>query len=251
MMRRARVLLLLACSVLLTLVAAPAFATTVWGDYFGSTVDFLGVQETTNSAGDSEPLFEEPTVVGDQLYFFPSNFTAASNGGPVLDGGTGPDQTAALLEMTLQASLGTYIETIHVAEFGDTFLAGTGTSTTGTFVGMSGVVTVLAADTPGPWSPIDFVAVFNQDTFNLVDDFGTTAWSGLASIDVAGSVAGVTQAMLQVDNFLYATSELDSSSLIQKKTTGGLVITVPEPASLGLLGLGLLGAGLLGRRRDR
>lgn len=245
MMRHLRSLLLLGCSLLLATVAAPAFATTVHGDYFGTTVDFLGVQETTNSAGDAEPLFEAPTVIGNQLFFFPSNFVAQSSGG------SGPDTTASLLEMTLQASIGTYIDTINISEFGDTSLAGAGTAVTGTFVGLSGVVTILASDTPGPWAPINFVATFDQDTFMLPGDAGSSAWAGSADIDVAGSVANVTQAYLQIDNFLFAGSEAGTSSFIQKKVDGALVITVPEPTSLALVGLGLLGAGLLGRRRDR
>lgn len=245
MMERARTLLLLGCTLLLAVVAGPAFATTVHGDYPGSTIDFLGVQETTNSDGDPEPLFEEPTVVGNSLYFFPSNFVAQSNGGD------GPDTTAALLEMTLQSTMSTYIETIEISEFGDTDLAGgAGTASTGAFVGMSGVVTILSATTPGPWTPINFVATFDQDTFALPGDAGTSSFAGLASIDVASAVPGVTQAFLQIDNFLFASSEGGTSSYIQKKVDGALVITVPEPTSLALVGLGLLGAALAGRRRD-
>ncbi len=229
----------------LLLVAAPAFATEIYGDYFGTTVNFLGVQETTNTPGDPEPLFEAPVHIGDQLLFFPSNFVAQSAGG-------GVDTTAALLEMDLQAVTGTYIEMIHLTEAGDTFLAGAGTASTGTFVGLSGVVTVLGADDPGDVGQlINFVGIFDQDTFDLTNDAGATAWLGSIDIDVAAAVPNVTLAHLQIDNFLFAASEATTSALIQKKASGALIITVPEPTSLALMGLGVLGAAVIGRRRTR
>jgi hypothetical protein len=245
MMERSRYLVLvwLGCSLLF---AAPAFATTIHGNYNGSTIDFLGVQETTNSAGDPEPLFEAPTVIGDSLFFSPSSFLATASGG-------GLDQTAALLEMTLSATPGNFIETITITEAGDTFLAGgAGTATTGTFVGMSGVITVTQVN-GAPIAPvfINYTGVFDQDTFALQADAGSSSWLGVASIDVASIVPNATQAIFDLDNLLFANSEAGTTALIQKKVSNALVISLPEPTTAALLGLGLLGAAAIGRRRDR
>lgn len=239
-------LVLFGCSLLF---AAPAWATTVYGNYSGTTVDFLGVQETA-VAPDVEPLFEAPTVVGDSLLFSPSAFLAQASGG------TDPgnlDTTSSLLEMTLSATNGSFLEEIVITEAGDTFLAGPlGTAGTSTFVGMSGVVTVTAANGV-PIAPviINYTGIFDQDTFVLQTDAGSSSWLGSATIDIASVVPNATEATFDLDNFLFAASEGGTSALIQKKVSNALIISLPEPTTAALLGLGLLGAAVTGRRRNR
>jgi hypothetical protein len=249
MMERSRSLslsVLLVSLGLLALVAGPASATTVYGNYSGATMDFLGVQETS-TFGDPEPLFEAPIVIGDSLFFSPSSYLATAAGAG------GFDQTGALLEMTLAATSGNYIETVTITEAGDTFLVGGGgTAATGAFVGVSGFITVTGAN-GAPIAPviIPYTAIFTQDTFALPGDFGNTTWVGTAIVDVASVVPNATEAVFDLDNNLYAYSEAGTSSLIQKKVANALVISLPEPTSVALMGLGLVAAAFAGRRRTR
>ena len=245
MIERARALLfvLIGCSLL---AAAPAFGTTVHGNFVGTTVDFNGVQETTQLAldpTDPEPLWEAPIVIGDSLFFSPTAFTAAANGAFGFDG------TSSLLEMVISATSGT-ISTINITEAGDTILGGAGTAATSTNVGLSGIATVVEqGGLPIAPVQIPWAATFSQDTFTLPGDAGATAWIGSISIDVASVVPNATEVILDIDNTLFAFSEAGTAALIQKKTTDGLIITVPEPATFALLGLGLLSAAASGRRR--
>lgn len=235
-----------------------AFATTVYSDVVGSSVSFTGIQETS-TFGDPEPLFGAPTGVGNQLLFFPSNFSASSAGDGINPGPV--DQTGSQLQLTISGNSPTdTIDTLLITEYGDTSLTGTGTSSTGTSLQMSGQLTVLA-DTTGAIAPvvIPWSGTFTPSAsglFDLVTNPGTTLWSGSVSIDVASYLAPgqhATVAQLSYDNALYAFSEANSSATIQKKVVSGPAVTiqvVPEPATGLLLAGGLIALGLRARRRD-
>ncbi len=58
-----------------------------YGDFSGSTVMYLGVTEKANSPVNAEPLFNAPTIVGDELDFNPSGFSAQSSGARFVNNG--------------------------------------------------------------------------------------------------------------------------------------------------------------------
>lgn len=64
--------------------AGPASALNAsYGDFAGTTVDFLNVAESTSGA---DALFDAPVGVGDGLLFFPSVFAADSAVQPSVSG---------------------------------------------------------------------------------------------------------------------------------------------------------------------
>ncbi len=233
----------------ISVVAAPALATTIHGDFIGTDIDFLGVQETS-TFGDPEPAccFGAPIVVGNQLLFFPASFSASSAGG-------GVDQTGAQLQSTVMTNtlLG-IITTITIDEFGDALLTGSGTAATGTFASLAGFVTVLET-LSGPIAPviIPFTGTFTPSDFlGLPADLGTTLWTGHATIDVGSVVPNATKVFLSIDNNLVAASEAGTSALIQKKVVSGpgfVINVIPEPNTAILLCMGLIGLATQRRRR--
>lgn len=230
------------------LAAGAAQATTSYADVIGTNVSFTSIQETS-TFGDPEPLFGAPSGTGNQLLFFPANFSANASGAG------GIDQTGSQLQLEISANgpLDTLDELLFT-EFGDTDLSGTGTDATGTFVALSGFVTVTET-LSGAITPvvIPFVGTFSpSDTLDLLTNPGTTVWSGTFSVDIAAAVANATKATLSLDNDLYAFSEAGTSASIQKKVASGPAITItviPEPGTFALLGGGLLGLAIRARRR--
>ena len=102
-----RILQFVALSLLLSL---PAGATVNHGDFLGTSVDFLQVSETTLSAGDAEPLWDVPSLSlsGDQLLFFPPDFTSTCASGS-------SDVTSSELTTTITAHPGGHISTLMLA----------------------------------------------------------------------------------------------------------------------------------------
>ncbi len=251
---RSRVLLSLGTSLLVAMLGAgTALATTSYGTINGTNVDFIDIEETSQT-GDPEPLFGAPTLTGpNQITFFPATFTATAIG-PL-----GFDQTGALLNMTIMgASPLDVITEVRIDEFGDVLFAGAGGAGTNTLVTMSGNFTVLE-DTGGAITPvvIPITATFTPNAsgaFDIVNDgVGSTNWEGNVSIDVASAVPNATKGELQFNNFLFAFSEGTSSATIQKKVEGaGVVITViPEPTTGALLLAGLVAFGFRSRHAHR
>jgi len=243
-------------AILLLLAASPALAQVNHGDFTASPgVDFLQVTETTQLAVDpTDPaiLFGVPVASPsfNTLTFNPPAFTASAS--PT--NGRVSDITLSLLNVDILATaVGTYIDTLTITELGDSILTGfAGDANTGTFVSLSGWVTVTE-DINGPIVPVDIpiLSVFTQDLFLLPGDIGAINWSGVALIDVASVVPNATRVSVAMNNYLEAARLGSHSATIQKKHSRGVVITVPEPSSIALIGLGLLFGITAGARRRR
>ena len=235
--------------------AGSASALTMYTDVNTGYWTFSGIQESS-SYGDPEPLFDQPIGFGDDLGFLPPNFLAQSTNG------SGLDATGSHLQLMIEGNAPLqFIETLNFTEFGDIVLTafppGSGTGTTGTFLSLAGIVTVLEVNN-APIAPIqitfgsatsgaDVIVTYTPgDTTGLPGDAGTTLWSAGFSMDIASVVANATKIHLALDNDLFANSEANTSAKIQKKVVDGpsIIISVPEPGMLALLALGCLALGL-------
>jgi len=209
-------------------VASPALATVNHGDVLGTSVDFLQVSETTQTGGDPEPLWGPPTLggTGDQLLFFPPNFTALCASG-------GSDTTSSELTTTISAHPGGHIDNIMLAENGDVTLRKLPTAgsdaTTNASAALTGTVTVTET-VSGPITPvvIPFTGTFMpSSTFALPINVGTNTWSGSFTVNVSASVANATVAVLALDNDLAANCGTgNTTAKIQKKVVSGPAVAI-------------------------
>jgi hypothetical protein len=204
-----------------------AFATVNYGDFLGTGVDFLQVSETTQTAGDPEPLWGTPSLAGtgDQLAFFPPAFTSQCASG-------GSDATASLLTTTIQAQGSGTIDNVVLVENGDVVLFAIpppGTAATNASAALSGTITVVE-DSSGPIAPvvIPFSGTISPvGTFSLPTYLGTSLWDGTIAIDVAGVVPNATKVELALDNSLSSNCAPGTSNAkIQKKVVSGPSVAI-------------------------
>lgn len=244
--------------------ASACFAVPInYGDFEGTTVWYLQVQEDANSAGDAPPMFGAPSVSGDSLDFDPVGFGASASGA------ADNDLTDGNLKFDIVAKPGKYLTNVQFAEAGDTTLAGFGTDATFTSVTAQLFIDVEEVDGVAI-TPFNIVADMtftpsDGDYFLGADGGGgpiyNKAWSGSVTVDLIQAlidnnisfINGATKVTFNLDNTLVANSEAGTSALIAKKDLDGLSVTanVPEPASLALLSLGILGAATYTGRRRR
>ena len=214
----------------------------------GNTVVFNDIGQ---DVGD---YFGTAAVTGDTITFNPSIFAV----------GTGePDNFLnKQLWFTIDAKPGSDIDSLEIEEFGDFTLFGNGTDLT-TYVSVQAVGTIRIDDVEGVALPqpifvqgnMDFKKsnlVWDDGTFGLVTDGpGSDGWEGELKFDIDqilsdNLIAGkATSVYFTMDNILFATAANGDVAQIEKKAVGGFVLTVPEPATMALLGLG----GLLLRRK--
>ena len=214
----------------------------------GNTVVFNDIGQ---DVGD---YFGLASVTGDTITFNPSIFAV----------GTGePDNFLnKQLWFTIDAKTGSDIDSLEIEEYGDFSLFGNGTDLT-TYVSVQAVGTIRIDDVEGVAlsQPIfvqgnmDFKKsnqVWDDGTFGLVTDGpGSDGWEGELKFDIDqilsdNLIAGkATSVYFTMDNILFATAANGDVAQIEKKAVGGFVLTVPEPATMALLGLG----GLLLRRK--
>jgi hypothetical protein len=204
-----------------------AGATVNHGDFLGAGLDFLQVSETTQSAGDAEPLWSTPQLAGagNQLAFFPPAFTSVCAAG-------GSDTTSSLLTTTIQAQGTNTLNNLVLAENGDVVLITSppfGNANTNASAALSGTITVLE-DSSGPIAPV--VIPFNGTispvgTFALPTHFGTNLWNGTIAIDIAGVVPNATKIELALDNTLTTNCAPGATSAkIQKKVVSGPSVAI-------------------------
>jgi len=214
-------------AVLCLVLPGAALATVNHGDFVGTGVDFRNVSETTQTAGDPEPLWGAPAlaVTGTQLLFFPPAFVSSCAAG-------GSDVTASDLTTTIEAQAGVHIEVLQLTEAGDgnlTSFPPFGTPATNASAALSGTVTVIE-DIGGPIAPvvIPFSGSFApSSSFALPTNFGSIAWTGSIDVDIASAVPNATKVAVTLTNTLASNCGAGATSAtIQKKSVTGPAVSL-------------------------
>lgn len=210
-------------------VAGAAFAAPInYGDFSGTTVDYLDVTED-----DITPSYGGPTISGDTL-IFPD---LATNGFIA----EVTDTVVGTISMTVASNDGTDLDEIWIEEGGDYQFTGLG--------GAEGLLTaslsVLVFDTTTNAQIAMGTADFTTGVLTApADNTPVMFWDLSLHLDV--SSLQTDEVFIVVNNNLSAVGSDPSTGFIQKKYFDVTTTVVPEPTSIALLGLGGL---LLTRRR--
>ena len=229
-----------------------------YGDFSGTDVDYIDVEEETGS--ELVPLFGAPEISGNLLDFDPQGFFAETANG-------GADIIDSQLNFEICAKANKTINNVKLNEAGDFVLQGAGTG--GTFVSVSAPTTITIKEVDGvPIAPfidivtnMDFVPVSVPDGFYDLPTFGPVngqQWSGSLMVDITQELIaqnvpfnfGATKVELFLNNSLTAISETGTIARIAKKDFSGFTITtnIPEPTTCSMALLGLLAVVSAGRR---
>ncbi|VAW52824.1 hypothetical protein MNBD_GAMMA05-577 [hydrothermal vent metagenome] len=193
---------------------------------------------------DDSTLFGSGTVVGNSLFFMPTNFKAESlNGAGVVTA----NQT--LIVDVVVTTAGYDITSLGMFEQGDYITNGVDAS-----VAAAGRLGVTSTTTV-----CGFIACNDANIFNVagLGDTGgvLTDWSGGTSVDLVDTAGWGSDTSLQISfqNDLSANTLNDGEQAFIEKKFGaiGLVVNpVPVPAALWLFGSGLLGLVAVARRKQ-
>lgn len=177
--------------------------------------------------GSDHGLFGSPVLVGgDTFVFFPNNFRAQTVNG-------GADIKADRLTVELLAHLGQRFDRISITEFGDYGIGGAGSS-------VQASMALFLTDLN------NFrVEHTNQTYSNNVAGLGN--WSLGATIDLNVHGPDWNHLQLVLDNNLIAISGGPGGFAFIEKKVQGIIIRVPAPGSMALIGLG--GLAVIRRRR--
>jgi len=193
---------------------------------------------------DNSTLFGSANIVGNNIFFLPTEFVASSTDG------TGSEITNETLEIRIEAYTPDYDMTqFLLVEQGDYQLNGEGA-----WVSASGQLRVTSVAKTCPVGGFDFICTDN-DTFNTgpLDVQGVlTDWEGTGQVDL-GDTAGWgsdTAVIMTLENVLQAsTLENGETAFIEKKLAGVGIQVVPVPAAVWLFGSALAGMAAWSRRR--
>jgi len=211
-----------------------------WVHPSGTTADF-----DYNNGGTSDQLYVPPgtdpvvTFSPSGIAFTPSSFKAASAGGAA----TTPVSDKVSYDIHMHP--GKQLSSLTYNEQGDYTISGDGPHTA---VKVFSTMFLLNLDTAQVLS-----SSFTSTPAAIGVDPGVTSgqatWS--ASDTINNIPKGWTNIRLEMDNVLQASSDVGTSSFIEKKVVTpdvGISLIIPEPATLSLV---LLSAGMLLSRRGR
>lgn len=196
---------------------------------------------------DDASVFGTASVVGNSIFFLPTNFKAESLNGD------GVDTANATLQIRIEVITdGFALRELHLLEQGDYLLNGAGAS-----VQQSGQLAVTSlTQTCGSFFPCRSTDLF--DAGPLTVQGALTEWSANAAVDLGDDPAwgSDTRVDIQLENLLTATTlnpAVGEQAFIEKKFAAvGLLlepIAIPVPAAFWLFGSALVG--LMLRRRAR
>jgi len=254
-------------------------ASMLYGDMMGTDVTFLTVTESSDHA---LPLFGAPnliappspvfpcvlangcTVNGNSLTFSPQLFDAISAASSPLS-----ETVDGQLTFMAQAKAGKTINLVNFQEGGALSVTGLTGTTNDTQVDVSliGFVTVTEIDGVGvnaiaiPVEGIFDFGVGGNGTWRFLAEGAANGklWNGSDTININQEltsrgipfVKGATKVAVNIDNTLFAQSELTGSASIDKKRFFIITFNVPEPAT-GVMGLVVIAiGGCFARRRGQ
>jgi hypothetical protein len=193
----------------------------------------------------SSPIFGAPEILGDTLWFNPTDFFSRCSGPD------GVDMVDGLFRVWIGTS--TAIDTVTVKEGGAWFFFGPANDATQAYVGVHAAELVItevngAAVQGGPPIMIPGTMAFTPPssevgarTFVATEPVDRSGWQGTMDFENIGAAltgtpfegGRVTGAMLVFDNILATASTRGTIASIDKKWVS--VTTTPEPAALALL----------------
>jgi len=190
---------------------------------------------------DDSTLFGSANVVGNNIFFLPTEFVASS----VDD--EGATSTFATINVVVESiTEGFDMTQFMLLEQGDYRLDGRSASVTA--AGMLAVTSLT--QTCGGLFPCRESDIFNVEG---LDTYGAmTDWEGSAMVDLTSNQnwGSDTKVTMTIENRLSATTlQLGDQAFIEKKFAGVGITVVPVPAAVWLLGSALGGLGLMRRRK--
>ena len=227
-----------------------------YGNFLGQ--DYMYLDVTEDSRNQPQALFGAPSILGNTLDFDPLTFGANVSS---VAGGSNSLIVDGQLNFTVMSNDSSIpISMVQFTEAGDYTLAGLGNAQATASVSAPVRWSITHVDGNPLMAPISGSDSLSftptAGNFSLPNDLGTGAlWDGELTVHVAafaaanGIMGNVTKVEFALDNTLAVAAADGGSAAIFKKDFSGVVINIPEPHSLVLLGIGSLGLLRLRRRR--